>query len=99
MNRASPTVGKRDGEPLLKVEQLVKHFPLRRGKKVLTAVNRVSLVLWPGETLALVGESGSGKTTIGRCVLRTLPVTAGAIWFDGHNITRLSQRDLRVREL
>ena len=95
MNQASPTVGKRDGEPLLKVEQLVKHFPLRRGKKVLTAVNRVSLVLWPGETLALVGESGSGKTTIGRCVLRTLPVTAGEIWFDGHNITRMSQRDLR----
>lgn len=95
MNRASPTVAQRDGEPLLKVEQLVKRFPLRRGKKVLTAVNRVSFALWPGETLALVGESGSGKTTIGRCVLRTLPVTAGEIWFDGHCITRMSQRDLR----
>ena len=85
----------RGGEPLLKVAQLVKHFSLRRGKKVLTAVNRVSFAVWPGETLALVGESGSGKTTIGRCVLRTLPVTAGEIWFDGHNITRMSQRDLR----
>ena len=83
------------GEPLLKVRQLVKHFSLRRGKKVLTAVNQVSFAVWPGETLALVGESGSGKTTIGRCVLKTLPVTAGEIWFDGHNITQMSQRDLR----
>ena len=83
------------GEPLLKVERLVKHYALRRGKKVLTAVNEVSFALWPGETLALVGESGSGKTTIGRCVLRTIPITAGDIWFDGENITRMSQRDLR----
>ena len=82
-------------EPLLKVERLVKHYSLRRGKKVLTAVNEVSFVLWPGETLALVGESGSGKTTIGRCVLRTIPITAGDIWFAGQNITRMSQRSLR----
>lgn len=85
----------RDGEPLLRVEGLVKHYTLRRGKKVLTAVNDVTFALWPGETLALVGESGSGKTTIGRCVLRTIPITAGDIWFDGRNITRMSQRDLR----
>lgn len=82
-------------EPLLKVERLVKHYAMRRGKRVLTAVNQVSFVLWPGETLALVGESGSGKTTIGRCVLRTIPITAGDIWFDGENITRMPQRDLR----
>ena len=84
-----------DGEPLLRVERLVKHYALRRGKKVLTAVNDVTFALWPGETLALVGESGSGKTTIGRCVLRTIPITAGDIWFEGRNITRLSPRDLR----
>jgi oligopeptide/dipeptide ABC transporter ATP-binding protein len=83
------------GEPLLRVDRLLKQYPVRRGKKVLTAVNRVSFALWPGETLALVGESGSGKTTIGRCVLRTLSVTAGAIWFDGQDITQMSQRELR----
>ena len=83
------------GDPLLKVERLVKHYSLRRGKKVLTAVNQVSFALWAGETLALVGESGSGKTTIGRCILRTVPITAGDIWFDGHDISRMPQRDLR----
>jgi peptide/nickel transport system ATP-binding protein len=83
------------GEPLLRVDRLLKQYPVRRGNKVLTAVNRVSFALWPGETLALVGESGSGKTTIGRCVLRTLSVTAGAIWFAGQEITQMSQRELR----
>ena len=84
-----------DGEPLLRVERLIKRYALRRGKRLLTAVNDVSFALWPGETLALVGESGSGKTTIGRCVLRTIPITAGDVWLDGRNVTRLSQRDLR----
>jgi oligopeptide/dipeptide ABC transporter ATP-binding protein len=85
----------REGSPLLEACDLVKKFPLRGRQKVLTAVNHVSFTLWPGETLALVGESGSGKTTVGRCILRVLSVSSGQIWFDGHDITHLSQRDLR----
>lgn len=85
----------RDGTPVLKVCDLVKEFPLRGRQKVLTAVNHVSFTIWPGETLALVGESGSGKTTVGRCVLRVLSVSSGQIWFDGHDVTHLSQRELR----
>ncbi len=69
----------RDGRPLLEVRDLIKQFTLRGSHKVLTAVSRVSLTIWPGETLALVGESGSGKTTVGRCVLRLLPLTSGEI--------------------
>jgi oligopeptide/dipeptide ABC transporter ATP-binding protein len=84
-----------DGVPVLKVCDLVKEFPLRGRHKVLTAVNHVSFTIWPGETLALVGESGSGKTTVGRCVLRVLSASSGQIWFDGHDVTHLSQRELR----
>jgi oligopeptide/dipeptide ABC transporter ATP-binding protein len=85
----------RNGRPLLEVRDLVKQFPLRDGHRVLTAVSLVSFAIWPGETLALVGESGSGKTTVGRCVLGLLPVTSGEIWFDGHEIARKPQKQLR----
>ena len=87
----------REGLPVLEVCDLVKEFPLRGRQKVLTAVNHVSFAIWPGETLALVGESGSGKTTVGRCVLRVLAVSLGQIWFDGQDITHLSQKEMRPR--
>jgi oligopeptide/dipeptide ABC transporter ATP-binding protein len=82
--------------PLLSVENLVKHFPLRRGSKLtLKAVNDVSFELRPGEALGLVGESGSGKTTIGRLIQRLIEPTEGKIWFDGTEISCLSERDFR----
>lgn len=80
---------------LLRVESLVKHFPIDRNKYI-AAVNQVSFTIGRGETLGLVGESGSGKTTVGRCVLRLIDPTAGRIWFDGSDITSLPDDRLRV---
>jgi oligopeptide/dipeptide ABC transporter ATP-binding protein len=76
-------------EPLLEVRDLVKHFPLGRDRSV-KAVNGVSFAIVRGEALALVGESGSGKTTVGRCLLRLLEPTAGAIRFDGTDVHAMS---------
>ena len=78
---------------LLSVEHLVKEFPLPHTREVVHAVNDVSFSIGEGETLGLVGESGSGKTTVGRCILRLIDVTAGAIQFEGRDIAQLSARE------
>ena len=85
-------------QPLLEIEDLVKHFPAPSGfsrRSAVRAVDGVSLQVYAGETLGLVGESGSGKTTLGRCMLRLYDPTAGHIRFGGRDITRMSQRQLR----
>mgnify|MGYP000219795846 CR=1 FL=1 len=69
-------------EPLLKVENLVQHFPVSRTYTV-KAVNGVSFNIYPGETYGLVGESGSGKSTIGRMLIRLLDPTDGEIRLEG----------------
>jgi oligopeptide transport system ATP-binding protein len=76
---------------LLVVEDIVKRYPVG-GQRLLTAVNRVSFSVAPGETLAIVGESGSGKTTVARCVLGLTDLTAGAIRIGGVDIGKLSSR-------
>jgi oligopeptide transport system ATP-binding protein len=86
--------------PLLEVRGLRKDFPVRRGlfsrvSSYVHAVDGVSFDVRPGETLALVGESGSGKTTTGRCILRLLEPTSGAIQFDGADLLALKPRDMR----
>jgi oligopeptide transport system ATP-binding protein len=82
-------------EPVLAVDGLVKHFPVRRSTKVVHAVNGVSFTIGSGETLGLVGESGSGKTTVGRCILRLIEPTSGHIVFNGTDVTKLSRSRLR----
>ena len=80
--------------PLLEIDGLVKHFPLRglqvwldtlwgRVPPAVRAVDGVSLAIDAGETVGLVGESGCGKSTVARCLLRLIQPTAGRIRFDG----------------
>lgn len=81
---------KEDRQVLVKVEHLVKHFPIRSGflkpKKAVHAVEDVSFDIFKGETLGLVGESGCGKTTLGRAVIRLHEPTSGKITYDGEVI-------------
>jgi oligopeptide/dipeptide ABC transporter ATP-binding protein len=87
-------------EELLVVEDLEKHFPIKRGiifqKEIgrVRAVDGVSFVVNKGETLGVVGESGCGKSTMARCVMRLLDPTGGKVIFDGQDITHLSRRDM-----
>jgi len=86
--------------PLLEVNDLRKHFPVREGlllraKNFNRAVDGVSLRIAPGETLGLVGESGCGKSTLGRCIARLYQPTAGSIRFQGEDITRMRAKALR----
>jgi ABC-type oligopeptide transport system ATPase subunit len=88
------------GEEILRVEGLVKYFPIRAGllrKQVgqIHAVDGVDFAVRAGETLGLVGESGCGKSTLGRTILKLLEPTSGKIWFDGKEITGYSRRQMR----
>ena len=86
---------------VLRVENLVKHFPITRGilfkKKIGTvkAVDDVSFELRRGETLGLVGESGCGKTTTARTILRLEDPTSGHAWFNGRDIFTQSRAEMR----
>ena len=86
---------------LLRVENLATYFPVRSGvisriSGYVKAVDNVSLFIRAGETLGLVGESGCGKTTLGRTILRLIPLTAGRVIFDGLPLESLSESELRV---
>jgi oligopeptide/dipeptide ABC transporter ATP-binding protein len=87
--------------PLLEVEHVALHFPVKQGLLIdrvvanVRAVDDVSFTLREGETLGLVGESGCGKTTLARCLLRLLEPTSGTISFRGREITHTRERQLR----
>jgi oligopeptide transport system ATP-binding protein len=87
---------------LLRVDHLVKHFPVTRGAilrrtvGVVHAVDDVSFTLAEGETLGLVGESGSGKSTVARCILRLVEPTSGRIVFRGQDVSSVSQKTMRT---
>jgi oligopeptide transport system ATP-binding protein len=88
-------------EPLLRVEELVKYFPVKervlsRAVEQVHAVDGVSFTIAAGETLGLVGESGCGKSTTGRCILRLIEPTSGEIWFEGKEVTALAGGALRA---
>ncbi len=85
---------------ILRVENLKKYFPVRRGFFQRTvgwvrAVENVSLSLVSGETLGLVGESGCGKTTLARMILNLMPADGGRILYKGKDICGLSDRDMK----
>jgi oligopeptide transport system ATP-binding protein len=87
-------------EPLLKVDDLAVHFPIRKGllrRKVgqVHAVDGISFEVCPGETLGLVGESGCGKSTTVRALLRLVEPTGGSVRFQGEEIARLPRRAMR----
>jgi peptide/nickel transport system ATP-binding protein len=98
---ATPAPASSNGNDLLHIEDLVKHFPVKAGFLKRTvgqvrAVDGVSLNVKPGETLGVVGESGCGKTTLGRTIIKLLEPTSGKIVFDGDDITSLKRKQMRA---
>jgi peptide/nickel transport system ATP-binding protein len=89
-----------DGEVLLKVTGLQKHFPIRKGllqrqTGAVRAVDGIDFEVRRGETLGVVGESGCGKSTMGRLITRLLEPTGGSVEFEGRDITHLKTGELR----
>ena len=105
-----PTLMPEEGrEPLISIRDLKVHFNLGGGttwdqliggspvRRVVKAVDGVSIDIFPGETLGLVGESGCGKSTLGRALLRLTEPTGGQVLFRGRDLAHLTQRAMRTQ--
>ena len=97
----APSVGRaRAARPILHVEKLSKLYPVRQGlfgkPSFVHAVDGVTFYIRRGETLGLVGESGCGKSTLGRTSIRLIEPTLGRILFDGKDLTRMPDPELRA---
>src|SRR3954469_2154041 len=102
-----PPIERGKGSELLAIRDLKVHFDLGGGglldklingnsvRRVVKAVDGVTIDVYPGETLGLVGESGCGKSTLGRALLRLTEPTSGQVLFRGRNLASLSQRAMR----
>jgi oligopeptide/dipeptide ABC transporter ATP-binding protein len=88
-------------DSLVRVDNLVKYFPVRGGGMIsrtvahVQAVDGVSLTIKRGKTLGLVGETGCGKSTLARCIAGLIPATRGKVYFEGHDITNLGRGAMR----
>jgi oligopeptide transport system ATP-binding protein len=96
-----PSMSDNSGGPLLEIERATKDYEIKkrsldRQRRLLSAVEDVSLTIRRGETLGLVGESGSGKTTLAYLILGLVPLTSGQIRFDGIDVHGASRRELRA---
>ncbi|HEX8889957.1 MAG TPA: oligopeptide/dipeptide ABC transporter ATP-binding protein [Pyrinomonadaceae bacterium] len=102
-----PPIERGKGSELLAIRDLKVHFDLGGGglldklisgnsvRRVVKAVDGVTIDIYPGETLGLVGESGCGKSTLGRAVLRLTEPTGGQVLFRGEDLANLSQKEMR----
>lgn len=101
MSPSPNTSNDSSARPLLEVNDLKTHFPVKRGLFQRTvdhvrAVDGVSFDLGVGETLGLVGESGCGKTTVGRTILRLIEATSGEVHFEGKPVFKQSATEMRA---
>ena len=102
VNEKMTTYGKiNNTDDLVQVKDLVKYFPIKGGLLQKTvahvkAVDGVSFSVKQGETLGLVGESGCGKTTVGRTILRLTPSTSGSVIFEGQDVFKVNDSQLKT---
>jgi peptide/nickel transport system ATP-binding protein len=90
------TAARQKTEPVLALEGVSIDYPKRGRIPAFRAVEKVDLVVRPGEVLGLVGESGSGKTTVGRAAVGLLPVAEGSLRILGQDISKVSSKELRA---
>jgi oligopeptide/dipeptide ABC transporter ATP-binding protein len=84
------------GDELVRVSSLYKYFPIEGSSDVVRAVDGVSFEILRGETLGLVGESGCGKSTVGRSLLRLIEPTKGSVEFEGQDVLKLKNSQMRA---